>query len=48
MCPGVRVSHGELPTDPLTVGIVRQALAGSGLPGVPSPSRCAELRAAGS
>jgi len=46
VCPGVRVGHGGLPTDPLVQNLVLQALGGPGLDAVPPPDRCATLRAA--
>jgi triacylglycerol esterase/lipase EstA (alpha/beta hydrolase family) len=47
VCPDARVSHGQLPTDALVVGIVSSALAATPLTSVPSRSECAVLRSAG-
>ena len=47
VCPGVRMSHGQLPVDPLVLGLVRQALAVRPLPAAPPPARCEEVRALG-
>ena len=46
VCSGTAISHGSLPTDPLPVGLVLQAL-GPGLDGPPPAQRCGELRALG-
>lgn len=46
ICPGVRVAHGQLPSDPLVTGIVLSALDGPALAG-PNPSQCAALTAEG-
>jgi triacylglycerol esterase/lipase EstA (alpha/beta hydrolase family) len=46
VCPGVQVSHSQLPTAPLPVGIVLTALDGPVL-AVPRANQCAELTAAG-
>ena len=43
VCPGARVSHGELPAAPLVAGLVEAALDGPGLAAAPPPSRCAQL-----
>ncbi len=45
VCPGVRITHGELPTDPLVQGIVTRALAVEPLTAAPAPAQCATLRA---
>jgi triacylglycerol lipase len=45
-CPGVRVGHGQLPTDPLVVGLVLRGL-GTGPLSEPRPDDCAALRAEG-
>jgi triacylglycerol esterase/lipase EstA (alpha/beta hydrolase family) len=46
VCPGARVSHSALPTDPVVTGLVLRALSadplGNGVAG-----NCAEVRAAG-
>ncbi len=47
VCPGVRIEHGQLPTDPLVQGIVLRALTPTGLSAPPAPSQCRSLRAAG-
>lgn len=44
VCPGVRVSHGELPTDPLVTALVLRA---TGTAPLSAPADCAVLRAAG-
>lgn len=46
VCPGVRVQHGQLPTDPVVTGLVLRAL-GTGPLGPPGPGDCASLRAEG-
>lgn len=46
ICPGVRVAHGQLPSDPLVTGIVLSALDGPVLVG-PNPAQCAALTAEG-
>lgn len=43
VCPG-EVSHGELPTDPTTVGVILRAL-GPGLTAAPGASDCSRIRA---
>jgi triacylglycerol lipase len=48
VCPDAQVTHGQLPRDPLTIGLVEQALRGSGLRAAPPLAQCAQLRAAGS
>lgn len=45
MCPGARVTHAELPTNPVVIGLVLRAL---GTGPIPAGGECAELRAAGS
>ena len=45
VCPDATVAHGELPTDPLTVGLVLLALDIEPLNRAPSSDRCAEIRA---
>ncbi len=47
VCPDSRVTHGELPTDPLTRGLVRLALDGPPLEQAPSAGLCGQLRASG-
>jgi triacylglycerol lipase len=47
VCSDDRSGHGQLPTDPLVVGIVLRALGTSPLTAVPAPSDCTALRAAG-
>jgi triacylglycerol lipase len=46
VCPGVRVQHGELPTDPLVTGLVLRAI-GTGSLAQPRAGDCATLRAEG-
>ena len=46
VCTGARVEHGELPTDPLPVGLVLRAL-GPGLDAAPPAQECTTLRALG-
>jgi triacylglycerol lipase len=47
VCPDVRVLHAQLPTAPLTRGLVAQALNGAGLTGAPGPDQCARLSGTG-
>lgn len=42
LCPGVRITHGELPTDPLVTALVLRALAAAPLS---VPASCAAARA---
>ena len=44
VCPDARVSHGQLPTDPLSAAVVVAALDGAGLAAPPEESACARLR----
>jgi triacylglycerol lipase len=46
ICPGVSIQHGQLPTDPLVVGIVLHTLRSTVL-GPPRPSDCRSLQALG-
>lgn len=46
ICPGAVIEHGQLPTDPLSVGAVLRALSASALT-APSAGDCAALRALG-
>lgn len=46
VCPGATVQHGELPTDPLAVGLVLRAL-GTGELARPRQADCAALRTEG-
>jgi triacylglycerol lipase len=46
VCASARLGHGALVTDPLAVGLVVEALAGT-LPEAPGAGDCAALRAAG-
>lgn len=46
ICAGDTASHGGLPTDPLVIGIVLQALSGSSLT-APAAGQCASLRSLG-
>ena len=47
VCPGVRVGHGQLPTEPLVTGLVLGALGTAPLR-APTAADCAGLRASGS
>ena len=47
VCPGYVVSHGQLPTSPLVVGLVLRSLGSSPLT-QPAPSQCRSLEALGS
>jgi len=47
VCQDARVGHGQLLTDPLTVGLLVLALGVEPLEAVPSRVRCAEVRAVG-
>ncbi len=44
VCADARVDHGQLPTDPLVVGVVRLALSVEPLRSAPGPQECAALR----
>ena len=46
VCPGARVLHGALPTDPAVTGLVLRALSAAP-PVTAAPADCAEVRAAG-
>ncbi len=46
VCPGVVIQHGQLPSDPLVIGIVLRAL-GSGPLTAPGATDCAALEALG-
>lgn len=46
VCPGVVIEHGQLPSDPLVIGIVLRAL-GPGPLTAPGPADCAALRSLG-
>jgi triacylglycerol lipase len=46
VCPGVQVTHGELPTTPLVAGLVLDSLGAGPLPS-PGPAECGPLQAAG-
>jgi triacylglycerol lipase len=46
VCPGVSIGHGQLPTDPLVVGIVLLTLRSSALR-PPRPADCGSLQALG-
>jgi triacylglycerol esterase/lipase EstA (alpha/beta hydrolase family) len=46
ICPGVQVSHSELPSNPLVTGIVLAALDNPVL-SAPQPAQCHQLTAAG-
>ena len=47
VCGDARISHGQLPTDPLVIGLVALAVAVEPLDEVPDATRCDEIRAAG-
>jgi len=47
VCPDAVVSHGQLPRDPLVIGLVEQALARAPLTAAPTSGQCAGLRALG-
>jgi pimeloyl-ACP methyl ester carboxylesterase len=47
VCPGVSIGHGQLPTDPLVVGIVLRTLRSAAL-SPPRPADCRTLQALGS
>ena len=47
VCPGVQITHGDLPRAPLVVGIVLRALAPDPIP-TPRPPDCAGLQQQGS
>jgi triacylglycerol lipase len=46
VCPGVRVPHGALPTDPVALAVVLRALSGTGLASAPPAAECGALRTA--
>jgi triacylglycerol lipase len=46
VCPGVSIGHGQLPTDPLVVGIVLRTLRSAAL-SPPRPADCRSLQALG-
>jgi triacylglycerol esterase/lipase EstA (alpha/beta hydrolase family) len=46
VCPGAVIQHGQLPSDPLVIGIVLRAVGPSPLT-APGPGDCASLRALG-
>jgi pimeloyl-ACP methyl ester carboxylesterase len=48
VCADAQVQHGELPRDPLVIGLVERALAVQPMTSVPPGSQCAALRALGS
>ena len=47
VCPGARVTHSALPTDPAVTGVVLRALSPDPLDAAVTGVDCAELRAAG-
>jgi len=47
VCPGARVTHSALPTDPAVTGLVVRALSADPLDSAATGADCAELRAAG-
>jgi triacylglycerol lipase len=46
ICPGASIGHGQLPTDPLVVGIVLRTLRSTAL-ATPHPSDCHSLQSLG-
>jgi triacylglycerol lipase len=44
VCPDARLDHGQLPADPLVLGLVGRALGPAGLTAVPTAADCAQLR----
>jgi len=46
VCPGARVTHSALPTDPAVTGVVLRALSADPLGGAVTGVDCADLRAA--
>ena len=48
VCADAQVQHGELPRDPLVIGLVERALAVQPMTSAPPSSQCAALRALGS
>ena len=47
VCADATVAHGQLPRDPLVVGLVERALAVAALTAAPASGQCAALRAEG-
>jgi triacylglycerol lipase len=47
VCPGARVTHSALPTDPAVTGLVLRALSADPLASAVAGADCADLRAAG-
>lgn len=47
ICADADVGHGELPTDPLVVGVIVRALGGTPLEEPPESARCSDLRETG-
>lgn len=47
VCAGAAVAHGQLPSDPLVVGLVELALAPAALTAAPASGQCAAVRAQG-
>jgi hypothetical protein len=47
VCPGAQVQHGQLPSDPLVVGLVLRHLGGPSAPGAPTAGDCTPLRQLG-
>lgn len=47
ICADSQVEHGDLPRDPLTIGLVKRALEGPTPPAAPTPADCDSLRSAG-
>ena len=47
VCPGATTSHGQLPTDPLVVGLLERLLGAGPPDAAPGPAECAALTARG-
>ncbi len=47
VCPDAQIAHGQLPRDPLVIGLVQRALAAAPLTKAPSSGQCAAVRAEG-
>ncbi len=47
VCPGAEVQHGQLPRDPLVIGLVLEALGQQPLSTAPAPDRCTAIRERG-
>jgi triacylglycerol lipase len=47
VCAGAVIQHGQLPSDPLVIGLVLRAVGPAPLT-TPAPADCTSLRASGS